>query len=246
MSETNSSLGNNQNSEDQVFISAPETFSGFCPISPVPKGRPRFARKGKFVQTYTPKETLEYESSVRSWMRKKYGMFTLPMDGNIKARYEFVMPRPKSCAKKTLVNTKPDVDNLVKSFQDALDFKDKSHGKQLGVLANDSRVTSISATKRYAIGDEPCGTFFSFVRDGDIAVIFFNERASKARVTIDPSIQAFVLDELENMAGDGVRMRDISKVFLFTCGHTLDGFDKRHVGAIATTVFPNVESIVTM
>ena len=32
--------------------------------NPVAKGRPRFAKRGKFVQTYTPQKTKDYESLV--------------------------------------------------------------------------------------------------------------------------------------------------------------------------------------
>jgi Holliday junction resolvase RusA-like endonuclease len=32
--------------------------------TPVPKGRPRFARRGKFVSTYSPKTTVDYETKV--------------------------------------------------------------------------------------------------------------------------------------------------------------------------------------
>lgn len=153
----------NKYATNEILSPAPETFSGFCPIAPVPKGRPRFARRGKFVQTYTPKETLDYENAVRKWMKEKYGDMRQPMDGAIKATYIFVLPRPKSKPKKkTLVSTKPDVDNLAKSFQDSLDFNKKSRGVALGVLANDSRVAVLLCSKRYAKDDEMPGTYFKF------------------------------------------------------------------------------------
>jgi Holliday junction resolvase RusA-like endonuclease len=38
--------------------------------TPVPKGRPRFARRGKFVSTYSPKTTVDYET--RSARRHKW------------------------------------------------------------------------------------------------------------------------------------------------------------------------------
>lgn len=151
----------NKYATNEILSEAPEVFSGFCPIAPVPKGRPRFARQGKFVRTYTPKETEDYENAVRAWMRKKYGDMRYPMDGAIKATYIFVLPRPKSKSKKkNLVSTKPDVDNLAKSFQDGLDFKKKSRGTALGVIANDSRVAILLCSKRYAKEGEEPGTYF--------------------------------------------------------------------------------------
>lgn len=153
----------NKYADGEVLLEAPETFSGFCPIAPIPKGRPRFARHGKFVHTYTPKETEEYENAVRLWMISKYGCHRLPMDGPIKATYVFLLPRPKSKSKKKKwSDTKPDIDNLMKSFQDALDFKRKSRGRALGVIANDSRIAALTATKRYVTEGEEPGTYFKF------------------------------------------------------------------------------------
>lgn len=162
----------NKYATNEILSPAPEVFSGFCPIQPVPKGRPRFARRGKFVQTYTPKETEEYESAIRKWMLSEYGDMRYPMDGAIKATYIFVLPRPKSKSKKkTLISTKPDVDNLAKSFQDGLDFKKKSRGVALGVLANDSRVAVLMCSKRYARDGELPGTYFKFeVLDDEIEI----------------------------------------------------------------------------
>jgi Holliday junction resolvase RusA-like endonuclease len=37
----------------------------FIPGNPSGKGRPRFARQGQFVRTYTPRETEAYESNIR-------------------------------------------------------------------------------------------------------------------------------------------------------------------------------------
>lgn len=140
---------------------APDEFSGFCPIEPVPKGRPRFTKSG---HAYTPKETRDYESAVRSWLRRAYGHPRMPMGGAIRAEYEFVLPRPKSARKRDRLSfKKPDVDNLVKAFQDACEFGSKSaDGIALGVVENDSRVSCVSAKKRYAEAGEQCGTRFCF------------------------------------------------------------------------------------
>lgn len=235
---------NDDEIQPRVLDDAPNAYSGFCPISPVPKGRPRFARKGKFVQAYTPKETLEYETAVREWVRKDYGMLREPMDGPIFARYEFVMPRPKSKSRKQqLVDTKPDVDNLVKSFQDALDFKTKSHGKALGVLANDSRVTTVNATKRYARDGEKCGTFFSFARDGYKAVVFDNgNNDNRINDFIDPSILVFMLEEIEKhrMVASG-----ITEILFVGSSSQLNSTDKKRIGKILKSSFPDLQRIIT-
>ena len=142
----------------------PINFSGFCPIEPVPKGRPRMTRTGR---VYNPIETSRYEKAVRIWMEKKYGL-RKPMDGIIKAEFDFLLPRPQSKKEQKLVNTKPDLDNLVKSFQDALDFKKKIDGIELGVISNDSRIAVLKTMKRYTNDYEQPGTRFHFqiVDDG--------------------------------------------------------------------------------
>lgn len=148
------------------FEEAPDSFSGFVEIIPVPKGRPRFARIGRGVRAYSPKETEEYENAVRKWFKQEYGTNTTPMDGNLKATYEFLLPKPKSKSKNTvLANTKPDIDNLVKSFQDALDFKQKKRDIALGVINNDSRVTTLISRKRYIKDGEVPGIFFTITQD---------------------------------------------------------------------------------
>lgn len=145
---------------------APDEFSGFCPIPPVPKGRPRFTKNG---HAYTPKETRQYESAVRAWLKREYGHPRMPMGGALRADYEFVIPKPKSIPKRErLSSKKPDVDNYVKAFQDAFEFDVKSaDGIALGVVENDSRVAYVTAKKRYAEDGEQCGTRFSVRRAGD-------------------------------------------------------------------------------
>ena len=144
---------------------APDEFSGFCPIPPVPKGRPRFTRNG---HAYTPKETRDYEQAVRSWLKRAYGHPRMPMAGALRVDYEFVIPKPKSIPKRErLSSKKPDVDNYVKAFQDAFEFDIKSaDGIALGVVENDSRVAYVTAKKRYAEDGEQCGTRFSVTHAG--------------------------------------------------------------------------------
>lgn len=91
--------------------------------TPVPKGRPRFTRQG---HAYTPKETLRYESMIRTcWKLAHLGVIT----GEIKVRIDFFMPIPKSMskadrrkaeAKELLPAKRPDIDNLAKSVLDSL------------------------------------------------------------------------------------------------------------------------------
>lgn len=151
-------------SKDDNLRTAPYSVAGFCPVPPVPKGRPRF--NSKTQTTYTPKETLEYEEAVRAHFISRYGLSSEPMDGPLLAVYEFILPRPKSISRKAVhSSTKPDIDNFVKSFQDALDFKRKSRGGiALGVIANDSRISVLASAKRYAGDGEAAGTRYRIQR----------------------------------------------------------------------------------
>ena len=56
------------------------------PGEPVAKARPRFARVGKFVKTYTPKETLNFEKTV-AWYALKNG--AKPLDGAVEMNINF-------------------------------------------------------------------------------------------------------------------------------------------------------------
>ena len=105
--------------------------------TPIAKGRPRFSRRGKYVTTYTPKKTVEYENLVKRYYLEKYKTDEL-MEGYLKIELKFFMPIVKSTSKKNkqlmieqklFPDKKPDLSNLVKSVEDALNgiaFKDDS------------------------------------------------------------------------------------------------------------------------
>jgi Holliday junction resolvase RusA-like endonuclease len=91
------------------------------------KQRPRFVRRGKFVSTYTPQETKNYQKQVLiSYNKVARGK---KLFGSIKADVCAIYEPPKSVSKKTkekMLNgeipytKKPDVDNILKSVCDAL------------------------------------------------------------------------------------------------------------------------------
>lgn len=105
--------------------------------NPVAKRRPRFARRGKFVMTYSDQETEEG----RFLWEVKQQTKQLPIEGPIKISCIFYMPRPKSHygtgknADKLKLNApifhtkKKDLDNLLKFCYDCLNgiaWKDDS------------------------------------------------------------------------------------------------------------------------
>ena len=120
---------------------------------PVAKGRPRFYRRGSFVQTYTPKETVSWENWVKL-EAVKYRPSDL-IEGPIRMNLEFMLLRPKSLPKKVIFHIKkPDVDNLSKSIKDALE----------GIIyKNDSQVYQLVCRKVYSVTE--CGVSVEIIYD---------------------------------------------------------------------------------
>ena len=95
------------------------------PGKPIAKARPRFARRGKFVTTYSDQET---EESKFLWEVRQQ-INESPYQGAISLVIRFYMPIPKSTSKKRsklmemgqIYHTKrPDLDNLEKFVSDCL------------------------------------------------------------------------------------------------------------------------------
>lgn len=133
----------------------------FFPFEPVPKGRPRFRRTGKFIHSYTPPTTQRFESQIHDYYVDNCGDF---YDGAIKVYLIFHMPIPVSISKKKKLlmvsNTtkhikRPDGDNLAKSILDALN----------GIAyADDSQITILHIEKRYG---EQVGISLKITEDVD-------------------------------------------------------------------------------
>ena len=95
---------------------------------PQSKSRPRFVRRGNFMQTYTPKETVNYETLVKLSYQQMAG--GIKLIGAIRAECKFYFPIPKSVSKKKHnemlegkirpITVSKDADNCVKSVLDAL------------------------------------------------------------------------------------------------------------------------------
>ena len=63
--------------------------------APVPKGRPKFARRGNFVSTYTPKTTLQYEDLIAYGAKRAMGA-SEPLETALEVFFYFSIPVPKS------------------------------------------------------------------------------------------------------------------------------------------------------
>lgn len=91
---------------------------------PFAKQRPKFSRRGKFVSTYTPKETVSFEQTV--------GMiglehFDVPIQGPVRLEVLAIFKPAKSWSKKRRAEAmgqwhtqKPDKDNIEKAILDGL------------------------------------------------------------------------------------------------------------------------------
>lgn len=99
------------------------------------------------AQTYTPKETVEFERSVAQLLADHRPPAML--EGAVTIMVKFVLPRPKSMFKKKdpemLVEhfKRPDVDNLLKSLCDGIT-------RNGGYWRDDAQLQGVSAKKMYA------------------------------------------------------------------------------------------------
>ncbi len=101
------------------------------------KGRPKFTRVGKYVRTYTDKETVSYENLVKlSYLEQSKIKYM--EDEALSVSIKIFQQIPKSTSKKKAnemlmgvirPNKKPDPDNVIKAILDGLNgvaFRDDS------------------------------------------------------------------------------------------------------------------------
>lgn len=127
---------------------------------PMGKQRPKFSRIGGYVKTYTPKDTLNYESVVAHEYREKYdGMLFTATDQLVvkikaffqipKGHYKFYKKLNKVCLDKNGAfmkagairpTKKPDIDNIAKICLDGLNKI---------AFVDDSQIVSLIVEKWY-------------------------------------------------------------------------------------------------
>lgn len=118
-------------------------------IRPVPKGRPRASGRGKYITMYTPPKTKAFESELA---QKAKQVFKEPSDSLLIANVGFYLKpaetisnkRKKALYGKYFDHKNTDLDNLQKSFFDALNkiaYKD------------DWQIVEVHAFKKYAEED---------------------------------------------------------------------------------------------
>ena len=116
---------------------------------PVGKGRPRFARRGNFVSTYSPQKTKTYEDEIRMMAKAAMGS-SEPLDTPVTVAIYIRAGIPASFSKQKRKDAlegilkptkKPDADNILKCFLDAMNGI---------VYLDDKQVVNIHLTKVYA------------------------------------------------------------------------------------------------
>ena len=95
---------------------------------PVGKQRARYARRGNFVQTYTPDKTRNYEALLKDAAIEAMGS-SEPLETPVSLYLYIRVPIPKSFSKKKVQEClngseqpmkKPDSSNVLKSVEDAM------------------------------------------------------------------------------------------------------------------------------
>jgi Holliday junction resolvase RusA-like endonuclease len=127
-------------------------FKFTVPGEPIAKGRPRFARVGDFVRTYTPAETEAFEKIVKGCARQAWGPRSMLVEIPMTLIVESYIGIPKSYSKRQHADAvagrilpmrrgRYDWDNLGKLISDAL---------QGVVYVEDAAICSATVTKRFA------------------------------------------------------------------------------------------------
>ena len=116
---------------------------------PVGKQRARYAKRGNFVQTYTPDKTRNYETLIKEAAIEAMGS-SEPLETPVTLYLYIRAPIPKSLPKKRIEAClnglekpikKPDASNVLKSVEDAMNGV---------VYKDDSQIVNIHVSKVYS------------------------------------------------------------------------------------------------
>jgi Holliday junction resolvase RusA-like endonuclease len=126
----------------------PPAIAFVIPGTPVGKGRPKFARRGSYVTTYTPEKTAVYENLVK--VKAQEAMIGRPViEGAVSVVVALYVTPPASWSQKKqraalageiYPTSKPDVDNVIKGIFDACNEI---------VWRDDKQACDVRVVKRY-------------------------------------------------------------------------------------------------
>ena len=118
--------------------------------NPKGKGRPRFSRVGSFTKVYTDKQTLTYEATIATFAKQAMGGME-PLKTPVSVFLYVRLPVPQSYPKKRREGClggfekpckKPDIDNIAKTYLDAMN----------GVIfVDDTQVIDLHVKKLYSV-----------------------------------------------------------------------------------------------
>jgi len=117
--------------------------------NPVGKQRARYAKRGNFVQAYTPEKTRSYEALIKEAGITAMGS-SEPLETPVSIYLYIRLPIPKSYSKKRVEaclngseqpTKKPDASNILKSVEDGLNGI---------VYKDDSQIVNIHVSKVYS------------------------------------------------------------------------------------------------
>lgn len=117
--------------------------------NPVGKQRARYAKRGNFVQAYTPEKTRTYETLIKDAARQAMGV-SEPLETPVSLYLYIRVPIPASATKKRLQaiadgsekpTKKPDASNVLKSVEDGMNGV---------VYKDDSQIVNIHVTKVFS------------------------------------------------------------------------------------------------
>lgn len=129
------------------------------PGVPVGKGRPKFARRGNFVSTYTPEKTASYENLVKVKAEEAMQGRSL-FEGAVEVSIRLIVTPPASWSQKKqrealegriFPTSKPDIDNVLKGIMDACNeivFKDDKQAVDVRVVKRYGQVARAAVEVR--------------------------------------------------------------------------------------------------
>lgn len=142
-------LSPNKAHDSQAGIKMAEPITFVIPGAAIGKGRPKFARRGNFVHTYTPEKTASYENLVKLVASEAMNA-RHPLKTALQATIDVRVTPPAGWSQKKRLSavlgeirptTKPDADNIAKCILDACN----------GIaFEDDKQVCELVVKKRYA------------------------------------------------------------------------------------------------
>ena len=118
-------------------------------VEGVPQAKGSMRAYAKRVAENTYRGILTHSAASKQWEAEIRLQLPAqaPLDGAIQAELEFVLPRGKTVTRDR-PSVVPDLDKLVRAVLDAL----QTTKKLPGVITDDSRITELTARKRYSQG----------------------------------------------------------------------------------------------